>query len=133
MLEKTQTAAKGDIRRLSVELQGMRDEQTALARQAAKMNVSACIFPSVIHLNIPGNQWFWKGLILVGFLRTQSGQLVYPRLRSVFCWSLGGHSVIARVCSGNSVHSFPLNTKDTQKLNCETPSAVGDPVGIHQV
>ena len=38
-LEKTQTAAKGDIRRLSVELQGLRDEQAALSRQAAKMNV----------------------------------------------------------------------------------------------
>lgn len=59
-LEKTQTAAKGDIRRLSVELQGMRDEQTALARQAAKMNVSTCIFSSVVDLKRPGNPCFGR-------------------------------------------------------------------------
>ncbi len=38
-VEKTRTAAKGDIRRLSVELQGLRDEQSQLAQQASRMNV----------------------------------------------------------------------------------------------
>ena len=38
-LDKTRTAAKGDIRRLSVELQGLREEQSQLAQQASRMDV----------------------------------------------------------------------------------------------
>ncbi len=38
-LESSKREAKGDIRRLSVELQGLRDHQAALSNQAAKMNV----------------------------------------------------------------------------------------------
>ena len=115
-LEKTQTAAKGDIRRLSVELQGMRDEQTALARQAAKMNVSTCSFSFVIDLQNPRESVFLEGTD-PGWLPAHTERSIgVPQTAISVFWSLGDHSVPARVCSGNNVHSLTLSTKDMQKL-----------------